>query len=331
MVLEDLPTRLLAFGVAPALPISLCLIGIGRWRPSLFLNAFAMGAVACLIAIIEAVVRDEFLHVTPDWLQTVLIAWLVAAIPEELTKYAAVNVVVAQHEDTDIGLDLILGSAWLALGFGIFENVFYVIQSPQWAKVALVRAVLAVPAHVAFGIIMGACLAMAAYARGAAAWWKITACAAPIVLHGAYDSGYLLGAANRSSVTLLPLAYLGTSAVVVITAWAIAGPVIRVIYRAGMVDLLALSPRINNIATNQLLMRWVRGVAFILFFASALCMALVAIVDAPGSATLAFLVTVTVAQTLGFMLFAYRGARAFRRSIGYSWALANFEKGFEVR
>ena len=112
-------------------------------------------------------------------------AFLGAALPEELAKFAVLLTIVLRHHDADRGRDAILAAAWVGLGFAAFENFFYVTSAKDWLSTGALRFATAVPFHVALGMIMG--MFIAANDKGQAPSSTVLALVVPVVLHGLYD------------------------------------------------------------------------------------------------------------------------------------------------
>ena len=111
-------------------------------------------------------------------------AFCSAAIPEEFFKYQVLRRHVAPHKDFDEPMDGVVYGAVASLGFATIENVLYCIDGDLGT--ALMRAFTAVPAHAAFGAIMGYTFARRHFAGksnglfGPALWLSV-------ILHGVYN------------------------------------------------------------------------------------------------------------------------------------------------
>ncbi len=151
-------------------------------------TAFVAGALAGLIGTVTYFVILGLKLVLQGWPQALAEGFVGAAIPEELAKYTVLLGIVCAHEDCDIGLDIILGAAWIGLGFAALENVLYVVQAKDVYSTGMVRAVMAVPFHVSLGLVMGACLVMARQQGRWRSLWSVAALALPILLHGVFDT-----------------------------------------------------------------------------------------------------------------------------------------------
>jgi RsiW-degrading membrane proteinase PrsW (M82 family) len=80
-------------------------------------------------------------------------AFVIAALTEELFKFLVVRFYSARRRAFDEPMDGIVYGATASLGFALLENVMYVLAG-GW-HVALLRAFTAVPAHAAWGAILG--------------------------------------------------------------------------------------------------------------------------------------------------------------------------------
>ena len=82
--------------------------------------------------------------------------------------------------------DGIVYAVCVGLGFAAFENLMYVVGVGDWVSTAILRALLAVPGHYAFAILMGYYYSVyhfVDHSKKAAARVLLV----PIVAHGIYD------------------------------------------------------------------------------------------------------------------------------------------------
>jgi protease PrsW len=113
-------------------------------------------------------------------------AFIIAAVPEELVKFAAVNK-FGRKELDELGPGVaILLAVGASLGFAVLENKIYVLHGGLilW----ILRALSAVPMHAIFGFVMGSFMVLA---------WRdplrfdermlTLALVVPILFHGTYD------------------------------------------------------------------------------------------------------------------------------------------------
>lgn len=186
---EEFIERALALtaAVGPATVVAVLLLSIGARRlPRGVIGlALIMGAFAALSSLAGGILAPLIAALEPTVPKAVGEAFLGAALPEELAKFAILATLVLRHHDADPGRDAALSGAWLGLGFGTFENFFYVTGTSEWLSTTGVRFATAVPAHVALGLVMGLFVGRAA--REERPSLLVTAVALPVALHGFYD------------------------------------------------------------------------------------------------------------------------------------------------
>ena len=118
---------------------------------------------------------------------TTAMAFLVAAIPEESFKLLALWMVLKKNPFFDEHFDGIVYAVCVGLGFAAVENVSYVFSHEDWASVAVTRALLAVPGHYAFAVLMGYYYSVYHFVNRSP---KVAICVllAPVMAHGIYDA-----------------------------------------------------------------------------------------------------------------------------------------------
>ncbi len=83
-------------------------------------------------------------------------AWLVIALSEETVKYWALRLLAVPQKSFNEVYDGILYGVAASLGFATVENILYVFMAEgQGLTVALLRAVLSIPGHALWGVMMG--------------------------------------------------------------------------------------------------------------------------------------------------------------------------------
>lgn len=127
---------------------------------------------------------------------TTIEAFFVAALPEESFKLLALWLVLRKNPYFDEHFDGIVYAVCVGLGFAAIENVAYVISEEEnWLGVAIARALLAVPGHYAFAILMGYYYSVYHFVDHSP---RTAACIllVPILAHGIYDAIAMSGMVN---------------------------------------------------------------------------------------------------------------------------------------
>lgn len=189
---------------AALLPVLLLFLYIWRKdaQPEPFqwlFRALLAGVIICIpVAYVESsVMHWLFAGNEPTTLfGTTVEAFLVAAVPEEAAKLLALWLILRKNPYFDEHFDGIVYAVCVGLGFAAIENVGYVLSSGEgWASVAVMRALLAVPGHYAFAIIMGYYYAIYHFVdhslKTAAKIFIM-----PVLAHGVYDSLAMSGSVD---------------------------------------------------------------------------------------------------------------------------------------
>ena len=126
---------------------------------SWLVKAVLLGIGICIPVVIVEIGIEMFLYsvgiVPTNLVGTTMQAFVVAAIPEEAFKLLALWLILRKNPYFDEHFDGIVYAVCVGLGFAAIENVFYILGEEEWMSVAVSRALLAVPAHYAFAILMG--------------------------------------------------------------------------------------------------------------------------------------------------------------------------------
>lgn len=123
-------------------------------------------------------------------------AFLVAAIPEEAFKLLALWLVLRKNPYFDEHFDGIVYAVSIGLGFAAIENIAYVVGGEEnWVLIAVSRALLAVPGHYAFAILMGYFYSVYHFSDKSSKN-RLMVILAPVLAHGIYDALALSGNAD---------------------------------------------------------------------------------------------------------------------------------------
>lgn len=127
---------------------------------------------------------------------TTIQAFFVAALPEESFKLLALWLILRKNPYFDEHFDGIVYAVCVGLGFAALENVFYIVaEEENWMGVAISRALLAVPGHYAFAVLMGYYYSVYHFVDYSP---RVAVCVLliPVAAHGIYDALALSGTIN---------------------------------------------------------------------------------------------------------------------------------------
>ncbi len=182
--------------VAALLPVVLLLLYIWKKDPikeptSWLVKAVVWGAAMCIpVAFIEVGVQTALFGEggPTSLIDTTTMAFLVAALPEEACKLLVLWWLLRKNPYFDEHVDGIVYAVFVGLGFAAIENVSYLLDGgDDWAGVAVSRALLAVPGHYAFAILMGYYYSLYHFVDRSKKT-AVLCLLVPFVAHGIYDA-----------------------------------------------------------------------------------------------------------------------------------------------
>jgi protease PrsW len=183
--------------------------GRARWNDLLIWEAFYSGGMATIFALLPALLLRKVIPVdaiSPVH-SAVTEAFVIAAIPEEIAKFAEIFFAIRRYGGPDRP-DLITLAFAVALGFAAIENLAYLVAFGDWPFLAASRAVMAVPMHGLNGLTMGSFLAAAQCYPRRRRLLLFAALAVPMLLHAGYDFPLMLVARNQAFFGVLPAWFL---------------------------------------------------------------------------------------------------------------------------
>ena len=188
---------------AALLPAILLLYYIWKQDPqpeptNWLVKAALYGVAICIpVGILENVIEQIIFGGEPTTLfGTTIQAFIVAALPEESFKLLALWLVLRKNPFFDEHFDGIVYAVCVGLGFAAIENVLYIVgEEENWVGVAISRALLSVPGHYAFAVLMGYYYSIYHFV-GHSPKGALCILAVPVLAHGIYDALALSGMVN---------------------------------------------------------------------------------------------------------------------------------------
>ena len=151
----------------------------------LLVKCFLGGCVITIPVVFLGLFLDEFNVFNSAAMSSFYDAFVVAATVEEGFKFLLLYFIIRKRNEFDQHFDGIVYAVFISLGFAFVENVLYVAE--YGFGTAVVRAVLAVPAHGLFGVCMGYFFAHAKFSPKYRSGFLLLSFLVPMVLHGLYD------------------------------------------------------------------------------------------------------------------------------------------------
>ena len=212
--------QLILFAAA-VLPSVLLFLFIWKKDPvkepfSWLLKFFFWGVGICIpIAIVELVVQKVLIGGAgpTSLVGGIIMAFFVAAIPEEGGKLLILHNKLKKNPYFDEHFDGIVYAVCVGLGFATIENISYVFgEAENPGAVAAVRAILSVPGHYAFAVLMGYYYSLYIFVDRSEKN-LLYAFLIPVIFHGIYDALLMImpfvseGVAVCSLLVLLVFCY----------------------------------------------------------------------------------------------------------------------------
>lgn len=170
---------------------------------SLF-KAFFGGMLSVVFTIVTVRIIDYTIGLIPYLNQTVFYdSFITAGIPEELCKFLVFMIFIWNDKNFDEYFDGIIYASFISLGFATVENIMYVM--PGGIGTGIVRALISVPAHFLFGVILGYFLSLAKFNSNKKGHYIIIGLLIAMAAHGLFD--WLLMFSDRMGGALSSFIY----------------------------------------------------------------------------------------------------------------------------
>lgn len=174
--------------VAPVIILLTYIYSKDRVAPEptdLLFKSFRYGLLSALAVMV--VMAPFAINTAPSTLlQAAGTSFLGAGIPEEFAKWIFLYLLIWHSTQFDEYIDGIVYAVFISLGFACLENVLYVLEGGM--GVAFTRALVSVPAHFLFGVVMGYYFSMARFKPEQRTRYMVLSIVVPIVLHGCFDT-----------------------------------------------------------------------------------------------------------------------------------------------
>lgn len=170
-------------------------------------NCFLFGLLSIVPAIlIELVLGRLGLNENQNLLKTLIYAFFVVGIAEEMSKFFFLRVYAFPKKDFNEPFDGIVYSIMISMGFATIENVMY--AATEGTATAVLPMFTAVPLHAVCAIFMGYFVGKAKFARYPL-WNMILGCGIAVFIHGLYD--FFLFQQEMTELAILSFVALGAS------------------------------------------------------------------------------------------------------------------------
>ena len=199
---------LLGISVAPAVLLMFFVYSQDKYQKEpikSLLKAFFGGTLSVVFTFIIVTIIEYSIGLIPYLNETVFYdSFITAGIPEELCKFLVFMIFVWRDKNFDEYFDGIVYAAFISLGFAMVENIMYVL--PNGLGVGVMRALLSVPAHFLFGVILGYFMSLAKFKKDKRGLYIFLGLLIAMTAHGLFD--WMLMFSQRIGDFLSAIIYL---------------------------------------------------------------------------------------------------------------------------
>lgn len=169
-------------------------------EPPYLLFILFLGGIICSIfsyfisSYINKVVFLNYNYNDLNFVQLLFKSFVSIALVEEGLKWIVNFIVTWKNKNFNYMYDQIVYSSYVALGFAFFENIIYCLNFAKYGYMPMIlRAIISIPSHAVFGVIMGYYLSIAKNAKSNSKKknkyikYLFKSIFVPILLHSIFD------------------------------------------------------------------------------------------------------------------------------------------------
>ena len=166
------------------------------------------GALICIPAAFLEVYVEDYFVMNDDYISYIWYFTIGIALIEEVAKFIPVYFLGLKSKFFDDIYDAIVYTAFSALGFATFENLFYIFGESGGLSTAILRLIFSVPGHIGYGVMMGYFIGLAYNAKSQGNNNKylfnmVLSILIPTLFHGLYDAVISFGAEQVNVVGII--------------------------------------------------------------------------------------------------------------------------------
>jgi len=182
----------LAAALAPACVLIFWIYNKDARKPEPFgqlFKAFVLGIASIFVSLCISACLNPFIEmVQVPFFRAIADAFWGAAIPEEAAKLFLLWLFLRRNKYFDEYMDGIVYAVMIGMGFAGVENVMYLFGSEDWVLVGITRALVSVPGHYAFAVLMGYFYSVAKFRNFENKLTVALIYLAPVLAHGIFDA-----------------------------------------------------------------------------------------------------------------------------------------------
>lgn len=199
--------------ILPAIMLVIHIYNRDKWQkepPRQLFKAFLYGVGSALLVLLLPAFGLVSENPSTEISAQIGNAFSTAAIPEETAKLLMLWLFLRKCKEFDEHMDAVVYAVCVGMGFAATENVLYLFSNLQdWVATGIMRALISVPAHYFFAIIMGYYYSLAHFRIGHDHTLdSILTLLLPILAHGIFDALLFVSAMTPQFAGLLTVIFL---------------------------------------------------------------------------------------------------------------------------
>ena len=199
--------------ILPAIVLIVHIYNRDKWQkepPRQLFKAFVYGVGSAMIVLLLP--AFGLVSATPGTSISAQIgnAFSTAAIPEEMAKLFMLWLFLRKCREFDEHMDAIVYAVCVGMGFAATENILYLFSNiNNWLATGIMRALISVPAHFFFAIIMGYYYSLAHFRIGKNRILDAAfALLVPVIAHDIFDALLFVSAMSEELAGILTLVFI---------------------------------------------------------------------------------------------------------------------------
>ena len=199
--------------ILPAIVLIVHIYNRDKWQkepPRQLFKAFVYGVGSAMIVLLLPAFGLVSSNPGTDISAQIGNAFRTAAIPEEMAKLFMLWLFLRKCKEFDEHMDAVVYAVCVGMGFAATENILYLFSNlNHWLSTGIMRALISVPAHYFFAIIMGYYYSLAHFRIGKSKTIDaLSALLIPIIAHGIFDALLFVSAMNESLAGVLTIVFI---------------------------------------------------------------------------------------------------------------------------
>ena len=158
---------------------------------------FILGCLSCIPAAFAEIFFDVITGIDTKTLTNIFSIFIYSffgiAFIEEVVKWLCTYLVGFNNKAFDKAYDMIIYAVFTSLGFAFVEDILYIFANEAALATAIMRAVISIPGHACFAIIMGYFLGLVRYYanikdRAREVLYTLFSILIPSIIHAIFDA-----------------------------------------------------------------------------------------------------------------------------------------------